>query len=242
MDAHDLTSSLYWVSDCRLAQDFPTTDRALADPDGLLAIGGDLNPERIVSAYRRGSFLGIPMASRSFGGRRPGARYSARRTAGFRAAWPKTIRNAGFRVTWDEDFDAVLEACAAPRVHQVGTWITSEMKRAYHNLHHRGTAHSLECWHDDVLVGGLYGVALGRVYFGESMFSTMRDASKVAFAELCRMLGEWGYELIDCQIHTPHLERLGACSIRRASFEAQLRALRDAAPAASAWARLRLPA
>ena len=242
MDAHDLTSSLYWVSDCRLAQDFPTTDRALADPDGLLAIGGDLNPERIVSAYRRGIFPwysdGQPILWWT------PARRSVLRPTDCRISrsLAKTIRNAGFRVTWDEDFDAVLEACAAPRVHQVGTWITSEMKRAYHNLHHRGTAHSLECWHDDVLVGGLYGVALGRVYFGESMFSTMRDASKVAFAELCRMLGEWGYELIDCQIHTPHLERLGACSIRRASFEAQLRALRDAAPAASAWARLRLPA
>ena len=235
MDQHDLTSSLYWVLDCRLAQDFPSTDRALDEPDGLLAIGGDLSPERILNAYMKGIFPwysdGQPILWWTPNPRsvlEPDAIHISRSLA-------KTIRNGGFEVSFDRCFERIVDACAAPRTHQGGTWITTEMRDAYCQLHERGAAHSLECWRDGELCGGLYGIAIGSVFFGESMFSHVRDASKVTFAQLCTWLDDWNYRLIDCQIHTSHLEHLGARRMARSEFEAQLAAWVGQSPAATAW-------
>ncbi len=242
MDQHDLTSSLYWVLDCRLAQDFPTTDRALDEPDGLLAIGGDLSPERLLHAYARGIFPwysdGQPILWWTPDPRsvmEPDAIHIPRSLA-------KTVRNGGFKRTFDRCFERVVNACAAPRAPQAGTWITAEMRDAYCRLHERGAAHSVECWRAGELVGGLYGIAVGSVFFGESMFSHRRDASKVAFVHLCRWLDEWGYRLIDCQIHTPHLERLGAHPMPRAEFETRLAQWINHGPTAHAWQERESPA
>jgi leucyl/phenylalanyl-tRNA---protein transferase len=235
MEQHDLTSSLYWVRDCRLAHDFPPTDHALDEPDGLLAIGGDLSPERLVHAYSLGIFPwysdGQPVLWWTPNPRsvlKPAAVHVSKSLA-------KTMRKAVFAVCWDRAFEQVIDACAAPRGAHAGTWITTDMRSAYLELHQRGVAHSVECWRDGVLCGGLYGIAIGRAFFGESMFSRERDASKVAFVHLCRLLDHWGYSLIDCQIHTQHLERLGAGCVSRREFEALLRASLEQAVSSSAW-------
>ena len=241
MDQHDLTSSLYWVLDCRLEQDFPATDRALDEPDGLLAIGGDLSPDRILDAYAQGIFPwysdGQPILWWTPNPRsvmEPDAIRISRSLA-------KTMRNGGFELTVDGFFEAVVEACAAPRGPQAGTWITTDMRDAYCELHERGAAHSVECWRDGELCGGLYGIAIGSVFFGESMFSLVRDASKVAFAHLCSTLRKWDYRLIDCQIHTPHLERLGARRIPRSEFETLLERWVGRSAAATAWQQPEVP-
>ena len=235
MDRHDLTSSLYWVLDCRLAQDFPPTDHALDEPDGLLAIGGDLSVERLVHAYSRGIFPwysdGQPILWWTPNPRsilEPEAVHLSKSLA-------RKIRKGLFNLEWDLAFERVINACAAPRDPHGGTWITSDMRDAYLELYRCGIAHSVECWRDGVLCGGLYGIAIGRIFFGESMFSHERDASKVAFIHLCRLLGDWGYRLIDCQIHTPHLERLGARCVSRHDFETMLHTCVDQTVSPSAW-------
>lgn len=235
MDQHDLTSSLYWVLDCRLDRDFPPTGRALEEPDGLLAIGGDLSLERLLDAYRRGIFPwysdGQPILWWSPDPRAvlaPGDVHVSR-------SLRKRLRNGGFSVTFDRCFERVIAACAAPRDANGGTWITREMRAAYCTLHEAGFAHSVECWHEGTLCGGLYGVGVGRMFFGESMFSTVSDASKIAFVHLCEALQAWDYGLVDCQIHTPHLERLGAVLLSRRAFEARLATLVGKPPAAAAW-------
>jgi len=228
----ELGNSLYWVRGCRLDRDFPATDEALDEPSGLLAIGGDLSPERLLRAYATGIFPwyseGQPILwwapnPRSVLG--PEDIHISRSLA-------KVIRSGRFETSYNSCFRKVVSACAAPRTLQTGTWITPEMQSAYCKLHELGAAHSVECWQDGELCGGLYGVALGSVFFGESMFSQRRDASKVAFCRLCQLLSEWDYRLIDCQIHTPHLERLGARLLERSGFETLLSALvrRDAYP------------
>ena len=130
----------------------------------------------------------------------------------------KTIAQRRFRVTIDHDFNAVVAACAGARREGGGTWITADMTAAYERLFRKGHAHSVECWQGDELVGGLYGVSIGLVFFGESMFSRARDASKVALVKLCDLLKVWGYVLIDCQVHTQHLQSMGAYTIPRKSF------------------------
>jgi leucyl/phenylalanyl-tRNA--protein transferase len=212
----------FWIhpSDTSLA--FPDVRLALREPDGLLAVGGDLTPERILAGYRRGIF---PWYS----GDQPILWWSPdprtvlypgrfRITRSLR----KTLRKGRFQVTLDRAFERVVRACAAPRQGSAGTWITPEVAAAYIRLHNKGYAHSAECWLGDRLVGGLYGVALGRVYFGESMFSHVTDASKVTLAWLVRQLESWGFALIDCQVHSAHLASLGAEQIPRATFIRQL--------------------
>jgi leucyl/phenylalanyl-tRNA---protein transferase len=135
----------------------------------------------------------------------------------------KTIRNGGFEVVIDRDFGAIMDACAAPRPHAPGTWITSEMRSAYLRLHRLGQAHSIETWRDGQLAGGLYGVRLGEVFFGESMFSRERDASKVALAHLVQVCLRNNIVVIDCQLPSPHLESLGSRTIPRVQFQALLR-------------------
>ena len=201
---------------------FPDTATALRDPDGLLAVGGDLTPEWLLAAYRRGIFPWFsddqPILWWS-----PSPRCIVRpESTRFGRSLRKVIRQERFRVTFDRAFAEVLDGCAAPRALESGTWITSEIREAYLEMHRLGHAHSVEAWQDDLLVGGLYGIAIGRVFFGESMFHRATDASKVAFAHLVRQLDEWGCRLIDCQVNNPHLQSLGAVEVPRRDFETLL--------------------
>ncbi len=215
---------------------FPHVAQALKEPNGLLAGGGDLSPQRLLAAYRRGIFpwysAGEPILWWSPDPRMvlfPGALRITRSLA-------KTLRNADYRVTLDSAFAQVIAACAAtPRPGQNGTWITREMQQAYLRLHALGYAHSVETWRGGQLVGGLYGVAIGRAFCGESMFSHVTDASKIALAHLCRFLAERGFGIIDCQMETAHLTSLGARPIPRDDYLARLAALVEQGDGPGRW-------
>ncbi|MCI0511417.1 leucyl/phenylalanyl-tRNA--protein transferase [Chromohalobacter marismortui] len=207
---------LPWLPPHRVA--FPPVEHALREPDGLLAAGGELSPDWLRCAYRHGIFPwfapGEPILWWS-----PDPRLVLfPDEIHVRRSLAKRLRNAGFTVTFDHAFSAVIDACATLREKHEGTWITPEMRQAYCRLHTDGDAHSVEVWRDGDLVGGLYGIGLGGVFFGESMFSRIADASKVALVHLARHLATHGGRLIDCQVHTPHLASLGARSIARSSF------------------------
>ena len=208
---------LPWLSPYPVA--FPSVETALDDPDGLLAAGGDLTPEWLIAAYRRGIFPWYsddqPILWWS-----PNPRMVLRPDElRVRRSLAKRVRNAGFTVTANRAFTSVVAACAAPRGgDQDGTWIIDEMRSAYDQLHRMGVAHSVEVWRDTTLVGGLYGVALGPVFFGESMFSREADASKIALVHLAHAMQRGAGKLIDCQMQTPHLARLGARGIARSEF------------------------
>ena len=197
---------------------FPPLRSALRHPNGLLAAGGDLSPERLIEGYSRGIFPwfseGDPILWWSPDPRMVlfPSELKISRSLG------KTLRNRRYEVRFDCAFEAIMASCAAPRKGEPGTWIGEEMMEAYLELHRLGHAHSVETWIDGELAGGLYGVALGRVFFGESMFSRVRDASKIALAGLVAHLRSAGFGLIDCQMHTRHLETLGAREIPRARF------------------------
>lgn len=198
---------------------FPAADQALDEPAGLIAAGGDLRPERLLVAYRRGIFPwyspGQPILWWCPDPREVLFPAEFRRSRSL----AKRERNAGFEVRIDNDFAAVIDACAAPREHDGGgTWITAEMREAYLSLHRLGHAHSIETWHAGRLVGGLYGVHQGGVFFGESMFSRMADASKVALSALVQRALERQIELIDCQMPSRHLASLGSRAISRTEF------------------------
>jgi leucyl/phenylalanyl-tRNA--protein transferase len=194
---------------------FPPVHHALREPNGLLAFGGDLSPERLENAYRRGIFPwfseGDPILWWSPDPRTVLFPDRLRVSRSLR----KRLRRQTFKVTTDRDFGGVIRGCAAPRDAHGGTWILPEMVIAYEALHRRGIAHSVEVWQDGALVGGLYGVAVGGAFFGESMFSLATDASKVALVHLCERLTCWGFGLIDCQMRTEHLVSLGAVEIPR---------------------------
>lgn len=219
-----MRGTLVWLSEHDSPDAFPPVDRALREPDGLLAAGGDLSPTRLLAAYQRGIFpwysAGQPILWWCPDPRAvllPGEFKTSRSLA-------KTIRNRGFETRVDTVFQEVIRACGSPAVRPGGTWLSVEMRAAYTQLHHLGYAHSFETWLDGRLVGGLYGVALGQVFFGESMFSLERDASKVALARLCRELTARGFHMIDCQMATSHLLSLGAQLIPRPQFIEQLHA------------------
>ncbi|RXZ42498.1 leucyl/phenylalanyl-tRNA--protein transferase [Crenobacter cavernae] len=202
---------------------FPPLSRALEDPNGLLAAGGDLSPERLLAAYSHGIFpwyaRGEPILWWA-----PAPRmvvYPERLKVSRSLA--KTLRNLSYRVSADTAFRRVIEACAAPREPGGETWIVPEMVDAYCRLHELGHAHSFETWIDGELAGGLYGVAIGRMFYGESMFSRARDASKIAFVHAVRHLQAMGVRMIDCQMHTGHLESLGAGLVSREVFVATLK-------------------
>ncbi|MDZ4201727.1 MAG: leucyl/phenylalanyl-tRNA--protein transferase [Gallionella sp.] len=201
---------------------FPPLGSALRSPDGLLAAGGDLSPRRLLEAYRCGIFPwfsdGQPILWWSPDPRMvliPGEFKISRSLL-------KTLRNDRQEVRCDTAFEAVMRACAAPRDGQDGTWIREDMIAAYCALHEVGYAHSVETWRDGKLVGGLYGIALGRMFYGESMFSKARDTSKIALAHLAAQLERWQFGMIDCQMNTPHLASLGAREIPRSEFVARL--------------------
>lgn len=213
---------------------FPPLDAALREPNGLLAAGGDLSPERLVAAYRHGCFPwyqeGQPLLWWSPDPRMvlyPDELHVSR-------SLRKRIRQQTYRVTLDQAFERVMQGCAGPRHYTDGTWITDAMQRAYRQLHQMGIAHSVEVWRDEELVGGLYGLAIGRLFFGESMFSLAADASKVGFVTLAERLQQWGFALIDCQMHTQHLASFGARPIPRSSFASALRE-HLGPPGTSAW-------
>jgi leucyl/phenylalanyl-tRNA---protein transferase len=214
---------------------FPPLEQALADPDGLLAAGGTLDAARLIDAYRQGIFPwssdGQPLLWWSPDPRMVLFADEFRVSRSLR----KRIREGRLEIRVDTAFDEVMAACAEPRDGQAGTWITAAMRRAYGDLHRLGYAHSVEAWRDGCLAGGLYGVAIGRVFFGESMFARATDASKVALAHLVAMLREQGVPIIDCQQQTSHLASLGARPIPRAEFAAILLELIHSAAPPPGW-------
>jgi leucyl/phenylalanyl-tRNA--protein transferase len=215
---------------------FPPLDKALVAPNGLLAAGGDLGPQRLLAAYRRGIFpwyaVGDPILWWS-----PDPRMVLfPEELKISPSLAKTLRNAPYQVRLDGAFDAVIGACAKqPREGQSGTWITREIRAAYGELHRLGYAHSVETWVDGELAGGLYGIALGQAFFGESMFSLLRDTSKIALAHLCAHLKRRGFGIIDCQMETNHLASLGAYPIPRRDFAARLDVLCPRGDAPGVW-------
>jgi leucyl/phenylalanyl-tRNA--protein transferase len=208
----------------RLSDALVFPDPSLADDGGLLAVGGDLRPERLLLAYSNGIFPwyseGRPILWWC-----PAPRYVLLPDElHVGRSLRKAMKRAPFRIAMDAAFERVMDRCAkVPRPGQGGTWITKDMRAAYLELHRRGIAHSVEAYEDDRLVGGLYGLAIGSVFFGESMFADAPDASKIAFATLVEQLRRWGFTLIDCQVHTEHLERFGAHMIELDDFLARLK-------------------
>lgn len=203
-------------------QPFPELEQALTEPDGLLAIGGCLSAQRLVNAYRKGIFPwynpGEPILWWS-----PDPRLVLfPEQVKISHSLHKTLKKQLFEIHYDLAFEKVMQACAAPRSEQSGTWINQSMLNAYQDLHRLGIAHSIEAWQNGELVGGLYGLAIGQVFFGESMFHRRTDASKVAFIALTKQLHRWGFKLIDCQISSPHLISLGAETISRKQFASLL--------------------
>ena len=237
-DPRDNTGVIAW-----LAQNtpFPPLESALSDPNGLLAVGGDLSPQRILAAYRQGIFPwfgeGQPILWWS-----PDPRMVLE-IAAFKVSRSlrKRLAHHEFELSADTAFRAVVEACArVPRAGQRGTWITEDMIEAYVELHALGYTHSIEAWRGGDLVGGLYGLALGRVFFGESMFSEATDASKCALAALVAHLRRLEVPLIDCQQETAHLRSLGARPIPRSAFAARLAQLIHSDASPQGWTRGRV--
>jgi leucyl/phenylalanyl-tRNA---protein transferase len=214
---------------------FPPLEFAMEQPNGLLAVGGDLSPERLLDAYRRGIFpwysAGDPILWWSPDPRMVLFPAELRITRSL----AKVLRNKAYEVRFDTAFDAVMAACAEPRPGQPGTWITPEIRAAYVRLHELGYAHSIETWIDGALAGGLYGVALGRMFYGESMFARVRDASKIALVHLARHLDAQGFGMIDCQMHTDHLASMGARELPRAEFLIGLKRLLDYPASVGRW-------
>lgn len=224
---------IVWLSPDSL--DFPPVDQAFEDPPGLLAAGGDLRPERLLAAYSRGIFPWYdddsPILWWSPDPRMvlPPAQVHVSRSLA------KLIRQDRYRITMDTAFGDVIGQCANLRAEREGTWITEEMQAAYLQLHRLGHAHSVEVWQDERLQGGLYGIAMGKLFFGESMFSLAPNTSKLAFVALARQLQHWGFAMIDCQMPTEHLNSLGASTMSRADFQAVLQQWRAVESHGAAW-------
>lgn len=215
---------------------FPPLEQALIEPNGLLCAGGDLSAQRLLLAYRQGIFpwysVGEPILWWSPDPRMVlvPSEFKISRSL------QRTLRAGTYQIQLDSNFPAVMRFCAqTPRNGQVGTWITAEIQEAYGKLHELGFAHSVETWMNGKLVGGLYGLAIGKMFYGESMFSHATDASKLALAHLTRFLTEQGFGLIDCQMNTPHLASLGAREIPRSEFITQLLALTAVLPLNGRW-------
>lgn len=207
---------------------FPPVSAALKSPNGLLAAGGDLSIERLLAAYRLGIFPWFtedePILWWSPDPRLVLVPSEIRISRSLR----KTLRNKPYEVRFDTAFSEVIQACAAPRKEQAaGTWISADIIKAYEALFDEGIAHCVETWVNGVLVGGLYGVAIGRMFYGESMFSQAADMSKIALVHLCRFLEQHDFAMIDCQMHTAHLESMGAKPISREAFSHEITRLCD---------------
>ena len=227
-----MTAVITWLTD---DDDFPPLQQALTEPNGLLAAGDSLEASRLLAAYRRGIFPWYsdrqPVLWWSPDPRMvlfPGEFRMPRSLA-------KRLRRRDYEIRVDSVFTGVMRGCAMPRGEEAGTWITGDMIAAYSELHRLGHAHSIETWINGELAGGLYGVSLGRVFYGESMFARVSDASKIAFAHLVRQLTRWQYGMIDCQMNTAHLARFGAREISRAEFSRKLTELVNYPGPAAAW-------
>lgn len=218
---------LYHVANHSFAASFPDPGDALTEPNGLLAVGGDLSLGRLLEAYRSGIFPwyseGQPILWWS---PNPRTVFYPDRIHVSRSL-RRTISRARFDLSINRDFGAVIRACSQPRRKERGTWLLPEMIAAYETLHLAGYAHSVEAWQNGRLIGGLYGVCIGRIFFGESMFSAISDASKVCLLHLAKFLADRGVYFIDCQVHSEHLARLGAVQLPRAEFYAALLRYRD---------------
>lgn len=226
---------LHWLDPRNPHQPFPPPHLAMREPNGLLAIGGDLSVSRLLRAYSQGIFpwynpdepiLWWCPDPRSV--LLPAAMHVSR-------SLRRAVNRGDYAVTLDRCFDAVLEACAGPRATSRGTWLGDDMRRAYRQLHERGYAHSVEVWRDGALIGGLYGVSLGRVFFGESMFSHADDASKIALYWLCRQLDAWAFDMVDCQVSSAHLGSLGAIDLPRIDFLRRLALAQDSPRRPTPW-------
>lgn len=214
--------NLAWIDSRDPDASFPPLTDALSEPDGLLAFGGDLSATRLLNAYRHGIFPwysdGQPIMWWSPDPRTVLLPSDLKISRSLR----KTLNKKPFVITVDTAFEHVIAACAEPRADGEGTWITTEMQAAYCRMHEQGHAHSVEAWQDGELVGGLYGIAIGQVFFGESMFSRVSNASKVAFVHFVKWLQTLNYQLIDCQVESGHLFSLGATNIPRDEFASLL--------------------
>jgi leucyl/phenylalanyl-tRNA--protein transferase len=227
-----MTNVIPWLTE---QEEFPPVARALLEPNGLLAAGGGLAPERLLAAYRLGIF---PWYS----GNQPVLWWSPDpRMVLFPAEFRmprslgKRLRRHDYEIRIDSAFTEVMHGCALPRSDGAGTWITQDMIDAYYRLHQLGYAHSIETWIDGKLAGGLYGMAIGRAFFGESMFARVSDASKIAFAHLVHQLARWQFGMIDCQMNTAHLARFGAREIPRSEFSQNLTELVNYPSPAIPW-------
>lgn len=209
------TNQLYWVADNVIANGFPPVSSALRDPDGLLAIGGNLSTKTLLDAYQHGIFpwysSGQPILWWS-----PNPR-CVLELDGLKISKSlnKTLHKNIYQISFNHAFDDVIHACSGPRKTHEDTWITDEMSEAYRQLHRLGDALSIETWQQDELVGGLYGIVIGKVFFGESMFSKSKDASKVALVSLVEELKQKRFRIIDCQVHSKHLQTMGATPMSR---------------------------
>ena len=226
---------IYWLSPTEGPDSFPSPENALAEPNGLLAVGGDLSPERLLAAYPRSIFPwyeeGQPILWWSPDPRAvlfPEDLHVSRRLA-------RTLRQSNITISVDTSFKAVVQGCAAPRRYAEGTWITPAMLQAYEQLHKLGYAHSFEAWDGKDLVAGMYGIAIGQVFFGESMFTRISNASKIVFVRAVEYLQSKRFELIDCQIWSDHLESLGATTVPRAAFVDYLGSLCEPPGDPSCW-------
>ena len=233
-------TQIVWLSSDDPPEAFPRVSAALREPNGLLAAGGDLAPERLLYAYTHGIFpwfeKGQPplwwspdprcvLAPQNF--------HCSRRLRQY-------IKRSELSISFNQGFAAVIRACRAGREHIPGTWITDEMEQAYTTLYELGWAHSVEIWNGTDLAGGLYGIAIGRVFFGESMFSHLANASKIAMLGLCLQLDQRDFELLDCQVVSPHLFSLGARQIGRQDFADQLAVACNPPVKTADWPRERI--
>ena len=224
-----------WISGDDPPDAFPPLDSACEEPDGLLAAGGDLSAERLLYAYEHGIFPwyeeGQPILWWLPDPRCvliPADFHASRRLC-------RTLPKAQFQVSFNAAFDPVIDGCAGARYGEPGTWITTDIRQSYRQLHRLGWAHSVEVWQDGQLAGGLYGIAIGKAFFGESMFSARSDASKVALLALCQLLVKQDFAVLDCQVASPHLTTLGALLMPRAKFADLLRHACHPATRAEFW-------
>jgi leucyl/phenylalanyl-tRNA--protein transferase len=215
---------------------FPPVDRALDEPNGLLAAGGGLGVSRLLDAYSRGIFPWFSDGDPVLWWCPDPRMVLLPERIHIAKSLKRRLRRDDYEVSLDRAFPAVLRACAAPRRDESGTWLVPSMMRAYTRLHEGGAAHSVEVWMDGELAGGLYGVALGRMFFGESMFTQRTDGSKIAIVALAAQLARWGYPLIDCQMRTAHLASLGAIEIPRQQFVQTVQRLVREPGEATPWA------
>lgn len=228
-------SAVYWLDPETV--EFPPIQAALKEPNGLLAVGGDLSPERLLAAYHRGIFPWYedPQPILWWAPDPRVVLFPAK--IHISRSLRKTLNRQEFGVSFDKAFRRVIRGCATLDQSRSGTWITGDMFNAYTQLHELGWAHSVEVWQNQELVGGLYGMCIGRMFFGESMFSRVSNASKIALASLCEWLQSQGVELIDCQVGNPHLYSMGAEDISRREFSGLLDDLVNAEPAITGrWA------